>query len=164
MPYPLVARIISEAASALDYAHGATSADGTPMNVIHRDVSPQNILVSSAGLVKLIDFGVAKADTASQRTRTGFIKGKFAYMSPEQILGEKLDRRSDVFALGLVIYELLCHRTAAIDESETAVMEKILNVRFEPVERYRRDLPRPLGEVLARLLRRSSSSFLTAQR
>src|SRR5438309_1350945 len=96
VPEVLAARIGSQLASALHHAHTAIGARGEPLKVIHRDVSPQNVLLSTRGEVKLIDFGVAKATTALHRTHPGMVKGKYAYMSPEQAYGEALDPRADV--------------------------------------------------------------------
>ena len=100
--YALAARVISDACAGLHAAHNATGPDGQPMNIVHRDISPQNILLSSQGHVKVTDFGIAKArDQIHSRTRTGEIKGKFAYISPEQILGKTVDHRTDVLCHGL---------------------------------------------------------------
>ncbi|HEX8950805.1 MAG TPA: serine/threonine-protein kinase, partial [Polyangia bacterium] len=99
-----------QACSGLHYAHDKTMPDGTPLNIIHRDVSPQNLILTYEGLVKVLDFGIAKADHRQSQTRTGLVKGKFSYMSPEQCLGQALDRRSDVFALGIVLFELCTAR------------------------------------------------------
>ncbi len=95
MPLAMAAFIAARACEALDHAHRRADAQGRPLNIIHRDVSPQNILVSYAGEVKLIDFGIAKAVSRSAHTQAGVLKGKFGYMSPEQVRGEPLDRRSD---------------------------------------------------------------------
>lgn len=107
-PIELAVQMVSNTCLGLAYAHDCKTADGTPMQVVHRDVSPQNILVSEAGVVKLIDFGIAKARTSSTRTQVGHTKGKICYMSPEQMMARELDRRSDIFSLGIVMYEMLC--------------------------------------------------------
>lgn len=110
LPLGFILRVIIDAASGLDFAHKARDFRGNPLNIVHRDVSPQNILVGFDGSVKIIDFGVAKAAGRSQRTASGVLKGKFPYMSPEQAEGLDLDPRSDVFALGIVLWELLTGR------------------------------------------------------
>src|SRR5581483_3165335 len=92
--------IASKMCEGLDYAHRKKDARGVPLNIIHRDVSPQNIICSYDGEVKIIDFGIAKAANRSQHTQAGILKGKFGYMSPEQVRGPPIDRRSDVFAVG----------------------------------------------------------------
>jgi serine/threonine-protein kinase len=164
MPVPVAARVVSQAALALDYAHGTTTADGAPLGLVHRDVSPQNILLGTAGTVKLIDFGVAKAATATHHTRTGLIKGKYAYMSPEQIRAQPLDRRSDVYALGLVLYELLASARAVQGVSDVQVMESAIKMAFEPIERRRPDLPEEIAAVVRRALQKDRDArYRTAQ-
>ncbi|HEY1584253.1 MAG TPA: serine/threonine-protein kinase [Polyangia bacterium] len=110
VPQEVACGIIAQACSGLHYAHEKTMPDGKPLNIIHRDVSPQNLILTYEGLVKVLDFGIAKADQRQSQTRTGLVKGKFSYMSPEQCLGQGLDRRSDVFALGIVLFELCTAR------------------------------------------------------
>ena len=105
---PLALKIIAMVAEALDHAHRAVDqSSGDPLGIVHRDVSPQNIMVAFDGVVKLLDFGIAKAASHSTRTEAGVVKGKFAYMSPQQCMGEPIDARSDVFALGVVLYEMI---------------------------------------------------------
>ena len=117
LDYRVVAGIITQACEGLHAAHEARDAQGNLLGVVHRDVSPPNIMVTGDGLVKLLDFGIAKARGANSRTRTGTVKGKNAYMSPEQILGKPLDRRSDVFALAVVIYEMLAIRQKSLQQT-----------------------------------------------
>lgn len=107
---PLMARSLADMLRGLHYAHDLADFDGTPLLVVHRDVSPQNVFVTYAGETKVVDFGVAKVADASSRTRTGVVKGKLSYMSPEQALGERLDRRADVFAAGLMLWEMIAGR------------------------------------------------------
>ncbi|MGM0576327.1 MAG: protein kinase domain-containing protein [Myxococcota bacterium] len=105
LPYHYVARIIANVCAGLDYAHHFTDADGASLGLVHRDVSPDNVLISYNGAVKMIDFGVAKAEINRTKTNSGVVKGKFCYMSPEQIMGEPLDGRSDLFSVGILLYE-----------------------------------------------------------
>ena len=99
--------IISKVCEGLDYAHRKRDAQGRPLGIVHRDVSPQNVLIAYEGAVKIIDFGIARAAYRQTRTQAGVLKGKFGYMSPEQVRGLPIDRRSDLFAVGTLLYELL---------------------------------------------------------
>ena len=108
LPYGLSAYIVQQLAKGLDYAHRKTDEFGQPLGIVHRDISPQNILLSWDGGVKIVDFGIARARDVHEEQ--GVIKGKFAYMSPEQARGEPVDCRSDVFAAGIVLFELVCAR------------------------------------------------------
>ena len=110
VPQEVACGIVTQACAGLHYAHVKTMPDGSPLGIIHRDVSPQNLILTFEGLVKVLDFGIAKAHDRQSRTRTGLVKGKFSYMSPEQCLGQPLDPRSDVFALGIVLFELATAR------------------------------------------------------
>jgi serine/threonine-protein kinase len=110
VPQDVACGIVAQSCAGLHHAHERTLPDGTPLGIIHRDVSPQNLILSFEGNVKVVDFGIAKASGRIAHTRTGLIKGKSAYMSPEQCLTEPLDRRSDVFALGIVLWELTTSR------------------------------------------------------
>lgn len=107
LPRPLIYHALARVCEALDYAHHLTDYAGQPLNIIHRDVSPQNIVVTYAGQIKLIDFGIAKAATQTMATEVGTLKGKTGYLSPEQARGDALDARSDLFAVGVILYELL---------------------------------------------------------
>ena len=104
MPLPQVCLIVAEVCEALDHAHRKRDAQGRPLGIVHRDVSPQNVLVSFEGEVKLIDFGIAKAESRLQKTQSGILKGKFSYMSPEQVKGQPIDGRSDVLACGVLLW------------------------------------------------------------
>jgi serine/threonine protein kinase len=127
-PVPLAASlaIMHGTAAALDYAHERRGPDGHPMGLVHRDVSAANIMVSYDGAVKLLDFGIARVMTASHRTQVGTLKGKVPYMSPEQCKGQPLDRRSDLFSLGIVLFELTVGRRPFRGDSDYAVMDQIV--------------------------------------
>jgi len=150
VPFAVAARIISQAADALHYAHSAIRADGTPLDVIHRDVSPQNILLSRSGMVKLIDFGIAKAASPNRKTSPGVVKGKYGFMSPEQARGQTLDCRSDIYSLGLVLYELLSNRSAIEEAPTPLALDAVAHARFAPVDTHRPDVPSALAKVLQR--------------
>src|SRR5262249_34690655 len=123
IPQPMACFLIAEAARGLDYAHERTDASGHSLGIVHRDVSPPNILLSTAGGVKIADFGISKPIGKLHKTATGAVMGKFRYMSPEQVAGLALDRRSDVFALGVILWELLTGHALFSGESATRVAE-----------------------------------------
>ena len=149
----LAAYIIAQAASGLGYAHALTDGDGRPLGVVHRDVSPQNVLLSFEGAVKLIDFGVARAFGRVAHTSPGGLKGKIEYMSPEQASAEEVDHRADVFALGVVLWEVLTGRRLYRRETELATMRAILD---DPIPRPSEvaDVPPELDAVVMRALRK----------
>jgi eukaryotic-like serine/threonine-protein kinase len=120
------AHIVARAAEGLHYAHGCKDASGKPLDIVHRDVSPQNILISFSGDVKVIDFGIAQALGRITRTKTGARKGKSGYMAPEQVKGMDLDARVDVFGLGIVLWELLCARRLFVRHDEYRTMNALL--------------------------------------
>ena len=123
-------------AEGLAYAHARKDPSGAPVSIVHRDVSPQNIIVSYDGDVKLIDFGIAKAAGKLSRTQVGTIKGKFGYMSPEQVRGIEVDSRADIFSLGICLWELLALQRLFSAENELLVLEKVRSLRVEPPSRY----------------------------
>ena len=135
---------------ALYYAHEKRDRHGQAMGLIHRDVSPQNVLVSFDGVVKLIDFGIAKAQSRTTQTQAGVLKGKIGYMSPEQIEGATVDSRSDLFAVGTCLYELLTLRTLFARENAFDAMENVRHVRAKPLRELRPDVPESLAEILLR--------------
>ncbi|MCA9676662.1 MAG: serine/threonine protein kinase, partial [Myxococcales bacterium] len=160
----VAAALVIQACEGLHHAHEARGPDGSLLNVVHRDVSPPNIFLTADGVVKLLDFGIAKARGASSKTRTGTVKGKNAYMSPEQILGKPLDRRSDVFALGAVLYELLTVKRLFHRESDFLTFKAITEEPIPDVRERRPDLPLALRAVVTRSLARDvGARFDTAQ-
>src|SRR6188472_1584555 len=164
LDYRVVAAIICQACEGLHAAHEARDGNGALMGVVHRDVSPPNIMVCGDGTVKLLDFGIAKARGANSKTRTGTVKGKNAYMSPEQILGKPLDRRSDVFALGAVMFELLAVRRLFHRESDFLTFKAITEEGVPEIRDRRPDIPPPLRAALMQSLARDPSGrFATAR-
>ena len=133
--------IITAAAAGLHHAHEQRGPDRAPLDIVHRDVSPANILLGYDGGVKVADFGIAKAAHRTTETRSGTLKGKVAYMSPEQCVGEAVDRRSDVFSLGIVLYELLTVRRLFKGENDFVIMTSLVHGQIPPPSNYRPDLP-----------------------
>jgi len=154
LDFRVVAGIIVQACEGLHAAHEARGPDGQLMNVVHRDVSPPNMMVCADGVVKLLDFGIAKARGANSRTRTGTVKGKNAYMSPEQILGKALDRRSDVFALAIVMYEMLAIRRLFHRDSDFLTFKAITEEPIPEIRERRPDLPPGMRAALIQAMAR----------
>ena len=152
MPLPLAVRAIADSARGLHHAHSRVDADGRPLGIIHRDVSPQNLLVSYTGRVKVVDFGIAKAATSLTETRTGVLKGKYPYMSPEQVMGRKIDARSDLFSLGVVLWELVCGDRLYRQSTDFLVMQAIVKEPPPPPSTVRDDVPRALDALVVRAL------------
>ena len=148
---PQAIRIVASACEGLYYAHTRTDDSGQPLKVVHRDISPQNILISFDGSVKLVDFGIAKAADQASATKSGAIKGKFAYMAPEQASGKPLDHRADIFAIGLVLYELLTGTRPLKRESELGTLQAAMECNIPPPSQVV-DVPPELDSVVMRAL------------
>ena len=165
---PIDARIIgsvmSNALHGLHAAHEAKNERGESLRIVHRDVSPQNIIVSSDGIARVLDFGVAKAMGRLQTTRQGSVKGKIAYMAPEQLEGREIDRRVDVFAAAVVCWEMLAGKRLFEGDHDAIVLARIMSERPEPVTRHRSDVPPAIDQVLVQgLARDREARFSTAR-
>lgn len=156
VPAHIAVRIVADACAGLDYAHNFVDREGNRVGLVHRDISPHNLLISRNGVVKLVDFGVAKAASSVHKTQTGMVKGKLAYLSPEQIHAKVLDGRSDIFAMGIVLYELLTGERPFGGESELLAISAILNEPHQPMSNFRADLPAGLDEIIARALEKQA--------
>ena len=154
LPFELVAFIGREVAAGLHYAHTKADRYGRPLSLIHRDVSPQNVLVSLDGQVKLVDFGIAKATERRQQTESGVIKGKFYYMSPEQAWGDALDHRSDVFSCGICLYEMVCGRMLYNEDEPLALLETVRRADIPSMRTERPDIPEELERIITKALAR----------
>jgi serine/threonine-protein kinase len=154
LPLGVAVRIVADAARGLHHAHTACDDDGQPLNVVHRDVTPHNLFVCVDGATKVLDFGIAKAASQLHHTRTGTIKGKFAYLAPEQIKGVAIDRRVDVFALGIVLHELLTLRPLFRGANDAETLQKVLSMDVPAPEKVRPHVPPGLGAVALRALQR----------
>lgn len=151
-PVEVVLRIGAEVAAGLDYAHRATDNVGKPLKIVHRDVSPHNVIISRYGEVKLVDFGVAKAANKSMHTATGILKGKFPYMAPEQANAKKVDSRTDVFALGIVMWELLTVTHLFRGKSDAATLKKVRACEVTPPSDVVPQIPKNVDKLLLRAL------------
>jgi len=152
VPFDIAAFIGREIASGLDYAHNKKDRYRRPMNLVHRDVSPQNLLISFDGQVKLVDFGIAKATARRQQTESGVIKGKFFYMSPEQAWGDELDGRSDVFSCGICLYEMVAGEMLYNEEQPMVLLDRVRNAKIPPLRDKRPDVPRELERIINKAL------------
>ncbi len=159
-----VAGIIQQTTDALHYAHELKDRNGELMGVVHRDVTPANIFLTESGVAKVLDFGIAKVKDASAHTQTGAVKGKYAYMAPEQLRGASVDRRADVFALGVVAYEMLALRRLFQRKTDYLTFRAVMEQPIPDVRRYRADVPEALAEAIARALDRDPDQrFATAR-
>jgi serine/threonine protein kinase len=163
IPRTTVAQIIADACRGLHYAHELKNPDGQPYDLIHRDISPQNIMITYDGKVKLLDFGVARAETGRNATATGIVKGKFAYMSPEQISGAVIDHRSDLYSMGIIMFECLASRRLYKADSPQDVAKLIIDNRPPPLSALLPDMDGVLDRVCAKALAYSANDrFETA--
>lgn len=163
MPVPQALYIGIESSQALAYAHELTDDDGTPLGIVHRDVSPPNIMLSRRGEVKLTDFGLAKAATQLEKTDPGVVKGKFSYLSPEAALGEIVDARADIFALGIVIWELISGERLFSGKSDYETVQLVQKADVPPLHRIRSDIDPSLDKLLMKALaKRPQDRFKTA--
>lgn len=149
---PQACFLIMKICEGLDYCHNKRDAAGRDLNLVHRDVSPQNVIVSYEGEIKLVDFGIAKASGKGSKTQAGILKGKFGYMSPEQVRGLPLDRRSDIFSVGIVLYETLTGERLFQSESDFATLEKVRNVEILPPSTYNPRIGSELEQIVLRAL------------
>jgi serine/threonine-protein kinase len=150
IPLGIVMSVIAGALYGLHAAHEATTEDGAPLCVIHRDVSPQNIMVGVDGVARVLDFGVARAVGRIQTTREGTLKGKLAYMSPEQVRGETLDRRSDLYAMGVVLWEMVAGRRLHVAETEAEMLNRVLTLEVPAPSTIVPGLPPALDRLVMR--------------
>ena len=163
VPVAMSVELIAQAAQGLDAAHNAVTPVGEALEIVHRDVSPQNILIGIDGRARITDFGVARALLRTTETNAGQIKGKFAYCSPEQLRSENIDRRADIFALGVVAWEALAGQRLFVAEHPLATMERVQNMPILPVHQVRSRVPEPISMVIAKALERNPDArFATA--
>jgi serine/threonine protein kinase len=155
IPIELALFVAAEVCQGLDYAHHATDARGKPMHLIHRDVSPSNIIISYDGLVKITDFGVARASLErKQQTRSGVLKGKLGYMSPEQVLGAEFDHRADIFSAGIILYETLTLKRLFLGKTDLETLINIRDAKIEPKLQKHSYIPEPVQAILRKALAR----------
>jgi serine/threonine-protein kinase len=154
LPIHTSVRMIADALDGLGYAHDLRGYDGTPLGVVHRDVSPQNIFVTYAGVVKLLDFGIAKAESNVVETRTGVVKGKYAYIAPEQALAAPVDKRADLWSMGVVLWEMLTSRRLFKSVNELATLNETLRGEIHAPSKYNPAIPPELDAIVLGALQR----------
>jgi len=152
LPLDFTLTVLSAAANGLHYTHTRKEADGTPLGIVHRDVTPSNVMIGYDGAVKLIDFGIAMAVHRTTKTQTGFVKGKVGYLSPEQVSGREVDPRTDVFALGILLYELSTLHRAFRESSDLATMQRIKAGKFTRPSQIITGYPPELEAIVVKAL------------
>lgn len=155
LPPELALFVASKLAAALDYAHRRKDFEGQDLSLVHRDVSPQNVLISYEGDIKLCDFGIAKAASKSSQTQAGALKGKLQYMSPEQASGHKIDRRSDLFSLGSVLFEMLTGEKLFAGDTDLSILEQVRNAKSEPPSAKNPEIPKRVDAIVLKALAKS---------
>ena len=158
MAVELALFIASKVASALDYAHRKKDFEEREMGLVHRDVSPQNVLISQEGDIKLCDFGIAKAASKASHTQAGALKGKLQYMSPEQAWGRTIDRRSDIFALATVLFEMLTSRKLFTGDNELSILEQVREARVTPPSQYNEEVTPQIDAVVLKALQKDPAN------
>ncbi|MBS1122228.1 MAG: serine/threonine protein kinase [Deltaproteobacteria bacterium] len=152
MPLDVCAFVAKEITSALDHAHRKRDHSGKPLGIVHRDVSPQNVLISYSGEVKLVDFGIAKATMKARQTAVGVIKGKYYYMSPEQAWGDPIDYRSDIFSAGIVLYEMITGQMLYLEEDLHKLLDLARQANIPPPSTLRKGIPPQLERIIMHAL------------
>ncbi len=141
---------------AMEYAHSLKDFQNRPLNIIHRDLSPHNIFITFDGKIKIIDFGIARAELRDTRTKIGVVKGKISYMSPEQLTGKEIDHRSDIFSIGILLYEMLSGKRMYSGDTATLI-RKCMQVEYDALEKINPDLPKPIYNILHKALEKDRS-------
>ncbi|MEO8840649.1 MAG: serine/threonine-protein kinase [Kofleriaceae bacterium] len=153
IPIPIALNVLNQVCDALDYAHNLSDDSGQALGIIHRDVSPSNVIVAEGGVVKLIDFGIAKASAAGMQTMSGTIKGKFGYMAPEYLAG-KIDARADLFALGVIAHELLTGRPLFQGRDDMDTLFRVKQMTIESPRKWNPEIPEEIESIVMTALDR----------
>lgn len=151
---PMALRIVRDVARGLSYAHQKRTDDGTWLQLVHRDVSPQNVMIEASGGVKVVDFGVAKAAARLTKTKTGVVKGKIPYMAPEQALAKEVSPATDIFALGVILWELLAMRRLFVARSELELFRLVCEARVPEIDQHAPGLPPEVSALVMQMLAR----------
>jgi serine/threonine-protein kinase len=163
-PYEEATFLAIELCKGLQYAHGLIDEQGNSLNIVHRDMSPPNVLITKHGEVKIVDFGLAKANTQLEKSEPGMIKGKFSYLAPEAAKGQEVDARADIFAIGIMLWELLAGRRLFMGKTDLETVQMVQRAIIPPITRIRSDVPAELEPILARALAAEPSQRYTTAR
>lgn len=153
-PVQAAAWVAHEICKGLSYAHELTDPNGMPMNLVHRDMSPPNVLITKYGEVKIVDFGLAKASSQLEKSEPGIIKGKFSYLSPEAALGQEVDKRTDIFAVGIILWELLAGQRLFLGDTDFQTVKKVQVAQVPPISQINRKVPPELERIVNKALAR----------
>ncbi|MDB4938719.1 MAG: Serine/threonine protein kinase, partial [Labilithrix sp.] len=151
-PVQAAAWVAHEICKGLSYAHELTDQSGMPMNLVHRDMSPPNVLITKYGEVKIVDFGLAKASSQLEKSEPGIIKGKFSYLSPEAALGQEVDKRTDIFAVGIILWELLAGQRLFLGDTDFQTVKKVQVAQVPPISQINRKVPPELERIVNKAL------------
>ena len=163
-PVQAGAYIAHEICKGLSYAHDLTDPNGQPMNLVHRDMSPPNVLVTKYGEVKIVDFGLAKASSQLEKSEPGIIKGKFSYLSPEAALGQEVDKRTDIFAVGIILWELLAGQRLFLGDTDFQTVKKVQIAQVPPISQINRKVPPELERIVNKALAKDiNARYSTSQ-
>ncbi|CAN5869035.1 hypothetical protein BH11MYX3_BH11MYX3_40310 [soil metagenome] len=164
LDFGFIGGVIQQTCDALHYAHEMRDRGGEEIGIVHRDVTPSNIFLTESGVVKVLDFGIAKVKDASANTQTGTVKGKYAYMAPEQLRGHQVDRRVDVFAIGICVYEMIALRRLFQRKTDYLTFRAVMEQPIPDVRRYRADVPDALAAALSKALDRDPANRFDSAR
>jgi serine/threonine-protein kinase len=153
-PVPAAAYIAHEICKGLAYAHEMTDGTGVPLRIVHRDMSPPNVLLTKFGEVKIVDFGLAKANSQLEKSEPGIIKGKFSYLSPEAAMGQEVDSRTDIFAVGIILWELLAGQRLFLGETDFQTVKKVQQAVVPPIGQINKKVPPELERIVNKSLAR----------
>jgi eukaryotic-like serine/threonine-protein kinase len=163
-PVAGAALIAHEICKGLTYAHELTDQNGVPLHIVHRDMSPPNVLVTKFGEVKIVDFGLAKASSQLEKSEPGIIKGKFSYLSPEAALGQEVDARTDIFAVGIILWELLAGQRLFLGDTDFQTVKKVQVAQIPPISQINRKVPPELERILNKSLAKDPLQRYTTAR
>jgi serine/threonine-protein kinase len=163
-PVEAAVYIALELCKGLAYAHELTDQAGTPLHIVHRDMSPPNVLITKNGEVKIVDFGLAKANSQLEKSEPGIIKGKFSYLSPEAAMGQEVDARTDVFAVGIILWELLAGQRLFLGDTDFQTVKKVQAANVPPVSSINKKVPQELERIIAKSLARDPTQRYGAAR